>query len=77
MTPMDNTVIVALIGALGSAGGALLGVIASSNLTQYRLSQLEEKVDKHNNVVERMTIAEGKITELQHEVSDLKEYHKP
>lgn len=74
---MDNTVIVALIGALGSAGGALLGVIASSNLTQYRLSQLEEKVDKHNNVVERMTIAEGKITELQHEVSDLKEYHKP
>ena len=74
---MDNTIIVAVIGAFGSALGSIIGIIASSNLTQYRLSQLEEKVDKHNNVVERMTIAEGKISELQHEVSDLKKYHLP
>lgn len=75
--PLDNTVLVAVIGALGSALGSIVGIIASSNLTQYRLGQLEEKVDKHNNVVERMTVAEGKISELQHEVSDLKKYHQP
>lgn len=74
---MDNTVIVAVIGAFGSALGSIIGIIASSNLTQYRLGQLEEKVDKHNNVVERMTVAEGHISELQHEVSDLKKYHLP
>ena len=74
---MDNTIIVAVIGAFGSALGSIIGIIASSNLTQYRLGQLEEKVDKHNNVVERMTVAEGQISELQHEVNDLKKYHLP
>lgn len=74
---MNEVIIVAVIGCLGSVAGSLLGVIASSNLTQYRLKQLEEKVEKHNNVVERMFAAEGNITELQHEVVDLKKYHMP
>lgn len=74
---MNEVVIVAIIGCLGSVAGSLLGVIASSNLTQYRLKQLEEKVEKHNNVIERMTVAEGNISELQHEVVDLKKYHMP
>lgn len=74
---MDSTIIVAVIGALASLAGGLLGAYTTSNLVQYRLSQLEEKVNKHNNVIERMAIAEGNITELQHDVRDLKEYHKP
>lgn len=74
---MDSTIIVAVIGALASLAGGLLGAYTTSNLVQYRLSQLEEKVNKHNNVIERMTVAEGNITELQHDVRDLKEYHKP
>lgn len=74
---MNEVVTVAVIGCLGSVAGSLLGVIASSNLTQYRLKQLEEKVEKHNCVIERMFEAEGNITELQHEVTDLKKYHLP
>lgn len=74
---MDSTVLVALIGAVASLAGGLIGALTTSNLVQYRLNELEKKVDKHNNVVERMTVAEGQITELQHEVCDLKEYHKP
>lgn len=74
---MDSTIIVAVIGALASLAGGLIGAYTTSNLVQYRLSQLEEKVNKHNNVIERMTVAEGNITELQHDVRDLKEYHKP
>jgi ABC-type lipoprotein release transport system permease subunit len=74
---MNEVIIVAVIGCLGSVAGSLLGVIASSNLTQYRLKQLEEKVEKHNSVIERMFEAEGNITELQHEVTDLKKYHLP
>lgn len=74
---MNEVIIVAVIGCLGSVAGSLLGVIASSNLTQYRLKQLEEKVEKHNCVIERMFEAEGNITELQHEVTDLKKYHLP
>lgn len=74
---MDSTIIVAVIGALASLAGGLIGAYTTSNLVQYRLTQLEEKVNKHNNVIERMAVAEGNITELQHDVRDLKEYHKP
>ena len=70
---MDSTIIVALIGLAGSGLGSLIGILASSKLTQYRLKELEKKVDKHNNVVERMYIVEGKVTELEHDVRDLKE----
>ena len=70
---MDSTIVVALIGLAGSGLGSLIGVIASNKLTQYRLQELEKKVDKHNNLIERMTRAEGEILELQHDVRDLKE----
>lgn len=74
---MNDVIIVAIIGCLGSVLGSLLGIIATSKLTQYRLSQLEEKVNKHNNVVERTYSLEGRVTELEHDVKDLKAYHRP
>lgn len=50
---MSDAVLVAIIGLGGSCLGSVIGVITSSKLTQYRLEQLEKKVDKHNNLVER------------------------
>ena len=58
---MDNTIIVALIGLAGSGLGAFGGVMASARLTQYRLQMLEEKVNKHNNLIERMYECEKNI----------------
>jgi hypothetical protein len=46
-------------------------------LLDYRLSQLELKQDKHNNVIERTFILEGQMLEAQHDIKDLKAYHKP
>ena len=74
---MNDTIVVALIGCLGSVLGSLLGIIATSKLTQYRLAQLEEKVSKHNNVIERTYVLEGDVKELKHEITDLKKYHMP
>ena len=48
-----SAVIVALIGAGGSAVGAVLGVVINTKLITYRLEQLENKVNKHNNIIER------------------------
>ena len=70
---MDNTIIVALIGLAGSGLGAFGGVMASARLTQYRLKKLEEKVDKHNSVIERTYRLEGRMNEVEHEIRDLKE----
>ena len=69
---MDNTIIVALIGLAGSGLGAFGGVMASARLTQYRLKKLEEKVDKHNSVIERTYRLEGRMTEVEHDIRDLK-----
>lgn len=73
---MTSEIIVALLGLVGTLAGSFLGVIASSKLTQYRIQQLEEKVNKHNSVVERTYILEGQMQEVIHEIKDLKEYHK-
>jgi len=69
---VDNTIIVALIGLAGSGLGAFGGVMASARLTQYRLKRLEEKVDKHNSVIERTFRLEGRMTEAEHDIRDLK-----
>ncbi|MBQ1789116.1 MAG: hypothetical protein II008_02970 [Oscillospiraceae bacterium] len=69
---MSETIIVALIGLAGSAIGAFAGVMASAKLTNYRLQQLEEKVNKHNNMVERTYALEGRMTEAEHDIRDIK-----
>lgn len=50
---METEVIVSLITLAGSALGTFCGIAINSKLTNYRLEQLERKVDKHNSVVER------------------------
>ena len=68
-----DSIVVAIIGCVGSLLGSLLGVMTSNKLTQYRIAQLEEKVSKHNSIVERTYKLEGAVTELQHDVRYLKE----
>ena len=73
---MDSTIIVALISFAGTVVGTALGMLAGTKLTTYRIEQLEKKVQAHNEVVERTCILEGQVTELHHDVRDLKELHK-
>ena len=65
-----------IVAPIITALASLLGVYWSNRkaaaVMELRMKMLEEKVSKHNQIVERMYIAEGKITELQHDVSDLK-----
>ncbi len=63
-------IIVALVGLAGSAVGSLAGVLASAKLTNYRMEQLEKRVEIHNNLIERTYKLEGQVTELQHDVRD-------
>ena len=74
---MSEAIIVALLGFAGTLLGSLFGVLAAQKLTQYRLAQLEEKVNKHNNLIERTYRLEGQMEECQHDIKDLKAYHKP
>lgn len=73
---MSETIVVALISLAGTLIGAFAGIIVSNKLTTYRIEKLEEKVDKHNSVIERTFMLEGRMNEVEHEIRDLK-YHKP
>lgn len=46
-------------------------------LLDYRLGELERKQDKHNQVMERTFQLEGRMTNAEHDIRDLKAYHKP
>ena len=74
---MNDTVIVGTLSLIGTLIGTLGGILASNKLTVYRIERLEEKVNKHNNVVERTFQLEGRMNEAEHDIKDLKGYHKP
>ena len=74
---MSEALIVALLGFAGTLLGSLFGILTAQKLTQYRLSQLEEKVNRHNNLIERTFKLEGRMDEAEHEIRDLKKYHIP
>lgn len=46
---------------------AILGYVLSSKNTQYRIGQLEKKVEKHNNIVYRTYVLEEKVNKLEKE----------
>lgn len=79
---------VEIVVALITCGGTLLGVWLQnrkhnrdiSELIEYRVSKLEEKQDKHNNLIERVYHIEGAIDLLDdrikasnHRIKDLEE----
>lgn len=67
-----STIVGALIGAIASIIVCIINNNKQNALMRYRIEQLENKVDKHNSIVERMYIAEGKISNLEAEITDLK-----
>ena len=74
---MSEAILVAVISGACTLLGSLAGVVATSTLTAYRLKKLEEQVNRHNQVIERTFRLEGRMTEVEHEIGDLKAYHKP
>ena len=72
---MDTTVVIALVSALGTIIGAVISAnvalaVADKQhdktmaLVEYRMQELEQKVDKHNNVIERLYVVESKVDML-------------
>lgn len=71
MDKMTDNIIVAIIAFAGTLVGTFGGIVASSRLTNYRLQQLEKKVDKHNSIVKRTYILEEKMKVVNHRVANL------
>lgn len=69
---MDWTnVMIAVISLIGTFGGSALGIRQSNKVVELRINALEKKVDQHNNLVERMALAEKDIKEHDHRIHEI------
>ncbi len=73
---MNSEVLIALLSLTGTLLGTLGGILTASKLTNYRLEQLEKKVDRHNAFGERIPLIEEKLKVINHRLSDLEEVNK-
>jgi hypothetical protein len=73
---MLETIIVAVLSLCGTLGGAYLSNRRTSALIAYRLEQLEEKVNKHNSVIERTYALESRISVDEEKIARLENYHE-
>lgn len=70
---MPDTVMVAILSLVGTLMGSICGILASNKLTNFRLQKLEEKVQAHNNLIERMYKVEDRAKSNSHRIDDLEQ----
>lgn len=68
---MNTEIIVSVVSFFGTMFGTIGGILASAKLTNYRLHQLEKKVDKHNNFAERIPVIEEKIKSQETRIENI------
>ena len=73
---MSSTIIIAIISLCGTCFGSIAGIMTANKLTNYRIGELEKKVDKHNNLIERVTILEQDDKAQWAWIDKFKEYHE-
>ena len=66
-------IFLALIAFAGTLVGTFGGILTANRLSTYRIEQLEKKVEKHNNLVERMFSVESSVKSAHHRIDELRE----
>lgn len=68
---MEPEIVVAICSLIGTLVGSLAGILTANKLTTFRIEQLEEKVKKHNNLVERMVAVEQSTKSAHHRIDEI------
>lgn len=69
---MTESIIVAILSLIGTLVGSLLASSKTRAVLEYKIEELQKRVEKHNNVIERVYKLEGRVTELEHDIRDVK-----
>ena len=79
---MSENIIVPLLSLLGTILGTFGGILTASKLTNYRIEQLEKKVEKHNHVIERVyelekqeAVMDEEIKIMSHRIEEFTEHN--
>lgn len=65
-----QAIVVAILGMIGALGGSWIANRKSTALIEYRLKELEEKVNKHNSLIERTYQLEKQVAIIQEEIKE-------
>ena len=68
---MGTEIIVAGFSLAGTLIGSLAGIMTANKLTVYRIEQLEKKVEKHNNLADRMIMVEQSVKSAHHRLNEI------
>lgn len=69
---VTDSIVVAILSLVGTLIGSMTGILTANKLVNYRLKKLEEKVQAHNNLIERTYKLEGRMSEAEHNIRDLR-----
>jgi hypothetical protein len=64
---LDTAIICGLISAASAIIVSVITAVYNNKLLMYRIEQLEKKMDKHNSVIERVTVLETKVADLEND----------
>ena len=75
---MNVEIIIAAMSLLGTLAGTFAGIYVTGSVTQYRIMQLEKKVETHNNLISRTykleqnyAVLDERIRVANHRIEDL------
>ena len=68
---MQPEMVIAVCSMIGTLVGSLAGIMTANKLANYRIEQLEDKVKKHNNLIERMAIVEQSAKSAHHRIDEI------
>lgn len=72
-----STIITALISGSITLLGVLIANSKNQAVMQTKVDELTREVREHNNFAKRMPVVEEQIKVINHQIDDLKGYHKP
>lgn len=72
---MDSTILVAIISFSGTLLGTVGGIVASGKLVNYRLEQLEKKLDAQNRISSKVPIIEEKLKNMDRRILNVEREH--
>ncbi|MDR1619650.1 MAG: hypothetical protein LBS18_03200 [Clostridiales bacterium] len=70
---MNDALVVALLSLAGTLCGSWAGVRQANKLVNFRIDILEKKVERHNNLVERIAMMERDMKTAYNQIEEIKE----
>ena len=80
---MKSEIYIAIIGAIPALITAIVSIIVNNRLLGFKIDELSDRVEKHNNVIERTYRLEEQsktlfsdVSEIKADIRSLQELHK-